>query len=107
MEPRCPFCNTTGIESIKGQRLSNAALLIYCGGCGAIHGVVPLPAPEKKPKPTAPATGQANPQPETKAKKGLVKQASLDPLPRKDVDPNRIAQQIGYDFKFRNWDEEP
>lgn len=45
--PRCPFCNAQGLDKLAAKTLGYFSL-IYCGQCGAIHGVVPLPP--KKPK---------------------------------------------------------
>lgn len=38
--PRCPHCNATGIDKISAKRFAEY-LLVFCGQCGAIYGVVP------------------------------------------------------------------
>ena len=42
IEPRCPYCNVSGLDKIATQSLGNRASLVFCNGCGAIYGVVPL-----------------------------------------------------------------
>lgn len=65
-EPRCPFCNAQGVKNIASKHLG-PALLLYCGPCGAIHGVVPTPkqAPPVTVASEAPAstTPSARPRP--------------------------------------------
>lgn len=45
-DPRCPFCNTSGFDKVKSDKTSDF-IIIYCGGCGAIHGVLPLNNPTR------------------------------------------------------------
>jgi len=51
--PRCPFCNTVGINQVEAQPFG-PILLIFCKNCGAIHGAIPKPPetqPAHKPEP--------------------------------------------------------
>ena len=45
---RCPYCNAFGIEQLQTTSLDSETKVVFCGQCGAIHGVVgavvkPLP----------------------------------------------------------------
>lgn len=54
--PRCPHCNTQGPKHLACQQVGHF-LLIYCGQCGAIYGVVPAnstPTPPQQQTQTPP-----------------------------------------------------
>lgn len=98
--PRCPFCNTPGLDRLKIEVVSGQFRVIYCAQCGAIHGILPLgrqpaesppqpkpakffvpaPPPPKaeapKPAPEQPPTSKPEPPKPTPrpAKKGLDKE---------------------------------
>ena len=42
ISPRCPYCNATGLKHLAIQEVGPITL-VYCGQCGAIHGVLPRP----------------------------------------------------------------
>lgn len=48
--PRCPHCNAQGINHLA-HRLLGGYVLVYCGQCGAIYGVVPAPPQKQQPPP--------------------------------------------------------
>ena len=86
VEPRCPFCNATGVSAIAARRLGNA-LLLYCGRCGAIHGVAPIS--EGKGKAEAETQAKVAVEPEVKAE--------MDPQPKKAADKGaNPAEMLGY-----------
>lgn len=60
IEPRCPYCNASGVDKITAQRLGGA-LLLYCGQCGAIHGVVPAVPKPAPPQPSPAEIGRGEP----------------------------------------------
>jgi len=43
ISPRCPYCNATGLKHLAIQEVGPITL-VYCGQCGAIHGVLPKQA---------------------------------------------------------------
>lgn len=57
--PRCPFCSAQGINQIEAKTVGYYGI-IYCKQCGAIHGVVPVPA--KPTSESASTTAAAKPQ---------------------------------------------
>ena len=57
--PRCPHCNA-GIGKLAHQPVGFYAV-VYCGQCGAIHGVIPAPKPQ--PEPAKPEQTPAEPPP--------------------------------------------
>jgi ssDNA-binding Zn-finger/Zn-ribbon topoisomerase 1 len=42
VEPRCPYCSAAGLGKVITQKLGERATVIYCSGCGAIYGILPL-----------------------------------------------------------------
>lgn len=66
-QPRCPYCNAQGVKHLAIEEVG-AITLVYCGQCGAIHGLLP------KQKPTAVSPEKAmTPEPPPKP-------ARADPL---------------------------
>jgi len=49
VEPRCPYCSAKGVKEIAVKRLAKLAWVVYCGKCGAIFGVVPIPKNKEVP----------------------------------------------------------
>ena len=39
--PRCPYCNAKDFKHLTRQVLGNF-MVVYCGQCGAIYGVMPV-----------------------------------------------------------------
>lgn len=83
--PRCPYCNAQGVNQLEAK-VVGFFVLVFCKGCGAIHGVVPKPVSEQPPatvttpepelnlhpipgkqKPQPPKAKKQNPQPVNKA----------------------------------------
>jgi hypothetical protein len=54
--PRCPYCNVSGLDAVVTKNLNSRATLVYCLNCGAVHGIVPLVYDE--PDPVASFGGQ-------------------------------------------------
>lgn len=52
IQPRCPYCNAQGLTHLAKYQAGNF-VVVYCGQCGAIYGVVPSVAKEKFPSPSA------------------------------------------------------
>jgi len=70
-EPRCPFCNTTGLQEIATQQLPNRVVIVYCRQCGAIHGVIPpliAPVRPNHQETDQPPTPSPTPSPSTTPK---------------------------------------
>lgn len=44
---RCPFCNAQGLDHLQVEGVKSFQV-VYCGQCGAIHGVLPLPIEGQK-----------------------------------------------------------
>lgn len=70
--PRCPHCYAQGLKYLSIQKVSSFTL-VYCGNCGAIHGIIPS-SPQRPSKPTSepsrtfpssPATAPTTPPPGT------------------------------------------
>jgi hypothetical protein len=43
---RCPYCNVTGTEQIKIATVGKGWVVVFCQGCGAVHGLTPLVEPQ-------------------------------------------------------------
>ena len=69
VQPRCPWCNASGLNHIAIKKLGGVAV-VHCGQCGAVYGVTPLP--ETNPTPPAPASDKTAPA----KKQGLLKNTS-------------------------------
>lgn len=83
--PRCPFCNTQGLERLKIEVVSGQCRVVYCGQCGTIHGVLPLDPTLPEPKPAkffVPAPPPKRPDP-----------PSPEPPPEKQKPPPRQAEK--------------
>lgn len=97
--PRCPYCNAQGLSFIKSQK-SGPFRVIFCGQCGAIHGVLPAgrepvtklghtEAVIKTPPPT-PTEAPNHPPRETKTP--LAEPPIQAPEQPKAKPPNRITK---------------
>lgn len=69
--PRCPYCNAQGLGAMAALN-AGLYLLVYCGKCGAVHGIIPAPAqpqaaapePAREPVTVTDPSQQAAPEPE-------------------------------------------
>jgi hypothetical protein len=63
--PRCPYCNAQGIAHLQ-VKIVGVFVLVYCGQCGAIHGIIPAPqqVPEISPPERAAVPAEVQPRPE-------------------------------------------
>lgn len=60
--PRCPTCDAQGIKHLANHNLGQY-ILVYCGQCGAIYGVVPNLAALQTQPPSPPAVEVPAPAP--------------------------------------------
>jgi hypothetical protein len=60
--PRCGFCNAQGITYLEAKTVGCYAI-VFCGKCGAIHGVVPAQQQPAKLAPVGAQTETPNPEP--------------------------------------------
>lgn len=92
VKPRCPYCNVQGIKYLANRQVGNY-LIVFCGDCGAIYGVVPVPIgqqPQTKkevPKPD----GRAAPK-ETVYPFGIIGHADLSQ--KEPYSPQRMANRV-------------
>lgn len=67
--PRCPFCNAQGLDLLKVEQTTSFQV-VYCGQCGAIHGIWPLvaaPTETAKYPPQVTKTALTEPQKQARA----------------------------------------
>jgi hypothetical protein len=93
-DPRCPYCNTQGIKHLAAKQIGHYTL-VYCGQCGAIYGVVPLPpaqAPADRPDEAPKAVSSAAAAP-AEARPKAVSPSAAPPAaaPKPDLAPGPPA----------------
>ena len=88
--PRCPYCNTQGLKHLACQQV-NHFLLVYCGQCGAIYGVVPsAPAPtqpQQQRQDQSPPLPDLPPAVEPTSKPAPAPEPELRPDPAPNIPP--------------------
>ena len=90
VEPRCPHCNAQGVKHITAKTLGNA-VIIFCGKCGAIFGVVPgqTSTPKAQPEKTEGLLPKKKPFKPEKIVYGGTK-GMPDPIPHRKPGPDPI-----------------
>lgn len=110
--PRCPFCNTPGLDRLKIEVVSGQCRVVYCGQCGTIHGVLPLDptAPEPKPAkffvPAPPPKRTEPPPPTPKPPPAPPPPEPPKPPPRQVEKPLENRDRIGAMFHTRGMYQE-
>jgi hypothetical protein len=101
--PRCPFCNAQGINQIEAKTVGYYGI-IYCKQCGAIHGVVPVPA-----KPATETTGttikvkpqvEVSPGGESDRQKECLKTAPIAATAKAVTDTRRAGEPEWVELGF-------
>lgn len=97
-QPRCPFCNIYGLDNLKVENKSTFTV-IYCGGCGAIHGVLPMvistpprPLPEISKEPDIVVLPEQTKEPPPITKTEIIH--TPNPTPNKEISKNKIGAMV-------------
>lgn len=94
---RCPFCNAQGLDHLQVECVKSFQV-VYCGQCGAIHGVLPLAAIQRQEETAlteAPKPAQEQPTPAiVEPQKSPDIQPAVEP-PRHPVKKPLTKDQIG------------
>ncbi|MBN1220152.1 MAG: hypothetical protein JXM69_14590, partial [Anaerolineae bacterium] len=101
--PRCPYCNAQGLKYLDFRSVGPVSV-IFCAQCGAIHGIITLPKPNKNEilekqiqEPTSPPAPESKlPQPATapKTPPGLLALAGNTEISLAPISPDDARQRI-------------
>ncbi len=100
-KPRCPHCNALGLNQLAAQK-AGAFMVIFCGQCGAIHGIIPQPATDAWSAAPAPAQKQSAPitpqpkadQPLQPVAQYLVELGHADLTQKQPYSPEKMAARL-------------
>lgn len=84
--PRCPFCNAHGLSCLANQPVG-AYLIVYCGQCGAIHGIIPSPKSPGRPR------GEKEPRKSQPAKTVFEIIGRADVTNKQPYSPQKLAER--------------